>query len=305
MPKAKFSVENSEKQRLDEVIASQLSITRSQAKKWIEHGFVQLNGERIAKAGTIVKAGDEIIVDEPDAENPTAVNEPLEIIFENAEMIITNKPAGICTHPDANHRTDSLLQRVLAYTPLSSVGLPDRPGVIHRLDKDTSGLVIFAKTDAAHHQLTNIFAERKIVKHYLTMVHGGSKLPNSGTIEAPLSRNARDRKKMNVSASDNAKHAISHFTVLKRLPSATVLDVKIETGRTHQIRVHFSAIGHPVVGDAMYGNLRLDASLEKSLGQKIPRMILHAQNVDFILPRETNARSFTAKVPEDIRPFLA
>ncbi len=305
MEKAKRVVSIDAKQRLDDFVAREFGVTRSQAKQWIGSDSVFVNGTLQSKAGVLVKAGDVLEITLPTEHNPAAaVEKPLVIIFENADLIIVDKPAGIVTHPDANHQSDSLVQRVLAHTSLSSVGLPERPGVVHRLDKDTSGLVIFAKTDEAHHALTKIFADRKIAKYYLALVHGGGKLPDSGTIEAPIDRNPRDRKKMDVSASDKAKHAISHFTVLQRFPHATLVEVKIETGRTHQIRVHFAAIGHPVVGDITYGNAKLDRQLEKTIGKKIPRLLLHAERLRFVLPGESEEQEFTAEMPEELRLLL-
>ncbi len=306
MEKAKQVVVSESKQRLDDFVAAHFSITRSQSKKLIEQKMVLLNDEVVSKAGSLVKNGDCVVVTLPDKIQPSLASDlPLSIVFENANLLIVDKPAGIVTHPDAHYQSDSLVQRVLAHTALSSIGLPERPGVVHRLDKDTSGLVIFAKNDAAHLALTKIFADRKIAKYYVALVHGGSKLPDSGTINSPIDRNPRDRKKMDVSASDKARHALSHFTVLQRFPQATLVEVKIETGRTHQIRVHFSAINHPVVGDVTYGNSKLDRQLEKILEHKIPRMILHAQRLQFVLPGEQEAREFVAEAPPDIASFLA
>jgi len=305
MEKKKFSPQRSAKCRLDQIVAKYCDVSRSQAKKWLDSGLVTVNGVPEKKAGFIVKAVDTIEVAIPEKIIPTkALGHELEIIYENAGLIIVSKPAGIVTHPDAHYQTDSLLQRVLAHSKLSSIGLPDRPGVVHRLDKDTSGLVIFAKTDQAHRELTAIFADRKIEKYYIALVHGGSKLPDSGSIDSPISRHIHDRKKMDVSASEKAKHAVSHFTVLERFLQATLLSVRIETGRTHQIRVHFSAIGFPVVGDSTYGNAKLDQALSQAVQTKIPRLFLHAQRLKFTIPGETVEREFVAEIPEELEKFM-
>lgn len=265
-----------------------------------------VNGTRPIKAGMVLKAADLIEVTLADAK-PKATAAPLPppvIIFADNAVVVADKPAGIVTHLDAAHQTDSLSERVQAQFSLAAIGAPLRPGIVHRLDKDTSGVVILARTDAAYYGLTHAFANRSVRKEYLALLHGGQKLPDQGTIEAPIARHSLKRQQMTVSSSNSAKPAVSHFWVLERFGDTTLVRVRIETGRTHQIRVHFAAIGYPVVKDVTYGNAKLDISLEKKLGIPLPRLFLHAEKLALVLPDEIEQREFTAELPKDLAKVL-
>ncbi len=288
--------------RIDDFLSKNFDLTRSQAKKYITKGLVTRNTASVRKAGEVIKEGEIITLHIPEEISAPSSTKPVTIIFENDEYVVVNKPAGIATHPDETYRHDTLVQRVLRHCRLSSIGLPNRPGVVHRIDKDTSGLLIFAKTNAAHLYFTGLFASRKIEKNYITLVHGTS-LPDSGTIDSPIERDPKNRKKMSVSARKNAKHAVSHFQILQRFAHTSLLNVHIETGRTHQIRVHLSAIGSPIVGDPVYGNVKLDTILEKKYG-KIPRLFLHAQSLKFIPPHKKKEQEFHAEIPPELNIFL-
>jgi 23S rRNA pseudouridine1911/1915/1917 synthase len=283
-------------------------ITRSQIKKWISAGNVSLkyaNGrkEMVTKAGKLLSREDIVIVRFPDVLSfVPQKNKPLSILFEDNEFIIVCKPAGIPTHPDNVHKEDTLVQRVLAYCSLSDIGLPHRPGVIHRLDKDTSGIILFAKTNAAHQYFSRVFSDRLVKKQYLALVHGVH-IPDSGTIDSPIVRDGINRKKMCVSSGKNSKYAVTHFDVLERFSTTTFVKVLIETGRTHQIRVHFSSIGHPIVGDVIYGNILLDKKVYKKCGEEF-RLFLHAESLTFVPPREKKEKTFLAELRKDIQKML-
>lgn len=256
-----------------------------------------------SKAGEKLSKGDEILLSLPEESTPEVSEIALEnILYEDENCIVVNKPAEIVTHPDATHIHDSLLQRILAHCELSSIGLPDRPGVVHRLDKDTSGVIVFAKNDEAHIYISNLFASRETKKHYLALVHGKG-LPQEGTIDSPITRDTRNRKKMTVSASDKAKYAVSHFEILEQFADSTLVKVNIETGRTHQIRVHLSSIGHPIVGDPVYGNPKLDALFEKKYTE-IPRLLLHAYSLAFVPFSQKSEKEFVAALAGDFEGVL-
>jgi 23S rRNA pseudouridine1911/1915/1917 synthase len=288
--------------RLDVFLERCFGVTRSQAKKWISAKCVQRDGETATKAGEKVKAGQIIRVSVPDEHPVEASSEPIDILLETDDVVVVNKPAGIATHPDETYRTDTLVQRVLSRSQLSSIGAPERPGVVHRLDKDTSGVIVFAKNNAAHLSLTESFSKRKVEKIYLALVHGTG-LPNSGTIDSPIMRDAGERKKMTVSDSKNAKHAVSHFEGVERFMNTIFVRVKIETGRTHQIRVHFSAIGHPLVGDKTYGNKKLDEAFQKKYGI-LPRLFLHAEKLSFPDPKTKKQIECRVDIAEDLEECL-
>lgn len=309
------------KMRLDAFLAEYCSVTRSQVKKWVEKKYItriqkkknsfsenhlssSVGEEKyITKAGEKLFTNDIIILTLPEETSPQVSEIALKnIIYEDDFCIVVNKPAGIVTHPDTTHTNDSVLQRVLAHCELSSIGVPDRPGVVHRLDKDTSGVMVFAKTDDSHMYLSNLFSSRKTKKYYLALVHGKN-LPQEGTIDSPIVRDGRNRKKMTVSSSDKAKHAVSHFKVLEQFANCTLVKVHIETGRTHQIRVHFSSIGHPIVGDPIYGNKKHDELFAKKVA-KIPRLLLHAHSLAFVLFSQKSEKEFIAELAEDFQEIL-
>ncbi len=283
---------------MDEFVSDAFGISRSQVKKLIADGVVLVNSELPSKAGCKLKTGDSVEVELFVPENPT-VNKDLprpQVIFENDSFIVVNKPAGVVTHCDTNHKTDAMTLRLLNSTSLSSIGAPLRPGVVHRLDKDTSGVMAFAKTDAAHRTFEQLFATRKVAKTYLALCHG-SHLPQIGTIDSPIIRDTRDRKKMTVSANLKARNAVSHFEVLEQLGNGIALvKVDIETGRTHQIRVHLAALNAPVLGDDLYSNQKLDEKI-RHIAKKNWRLFLHSHRLAFAF-NCINEQEFIVEMPD-------
>ena len=264
------------KKRLDDAVAALFLISKSAAKKAIAEKRILKNKNFPKKAGEKVSENDEIVFQKPEKKEQKMCSNlpPPKILFENDDFLIAEKPAGIATHFDQNH-ADCLVARLLAAgKTLSPVGAPDRPGVVHRLDKDTSGILIFAKNEKSHFSFQNLFANRKIKKTYLARVFG-AKIPDAGTIDSPIGRDARDRQKMTVLPENVGKNARTHFSVISRGKTSALLKIDLETGRTHQIRVHLAAIGHPVVGDKKYGDAKKDAK------RKSPRLFLHAEKLEF------------------------
>src|SRR5919199_5078212 len=240
-------------ERLDRWISSRVAdISRSYAQNLVRAGDVYVNGE-VAKPARRVHTGDRVELLLPPVEAPpqlTPAYVPVPIVYEDEDIIVFDKPAGMVTHPAPGHEHGTLVNALKALRPDLKLTPIERPGVVHRLDKDTSGLIVVAKNDAARRFLLKQWQERNVVKRYLALVHGV--IPEEvGTINAPISRDLNNRKRMGIVAS--GRPAISHFRVLERFLEATLLLVTIETGRTHQIRVHLNFIGHPVVGDQLYG----------------------------------------------------
>jgi 23S rRNA pseudouridine1911/1915/1917 synthase len=239
-------------ERLDVWVAQQMDISRSQVKQLVDGGLVLVNGGKV-KAGYRLKAGDEVLVTIPPLQE-TAVrpeNIPLEIIYQDAHLAIVNKPKGLVVHPAAGNWEGTLVNALLYHLDdLAGIGGKLRPGIVHRLDKDTSGLMIVAKHDEAHRYLAGQLKQRRIHRHYIALVHGQVK-HDKGTIEAPIGRHPKDRKRMAVV--EGGRPAVTHFTVEERFHLHTLLECRLETGRTHQIRVHLSAVNHPIVGDQVYG----------------------------------------------------
>ncbi len=245
-------VEEGARERLDVWVAQQIDLSRSQVKQLIDEGFVVVNGEGV-KAGYRLRAGDEVQVTVPPPQEIAVKPEniPLEIIYQDSHLAIVNKPKGLVVHPAAGNWEGTLVNALLYHLDdLAGIGGELRPGIVHRLDKDTSGLMIVAKHDEAHRYLASQLKQRRIRRHYLALVHGQVK-QEQGTIDAPIGRHPKDRKRMAVV--EGGRAAVTHFTVLERFPRHTLLECRLETGRTHQIRVHLSAIHHPIVGDPVYG----------------------------------------------------
>jgi 23S rRNA pseudouridine1911/1915/1917 synthase len=257
--------------RLDQFIAKKLPATsRSRIQKFVDEGFAKLNGKVCSKAARKVLHNDIVELDIPAPKKTEILREDiaLDVVYEDKDLIVINKPAGMVVHPAQGHRSGTLVNALLGHCKdLSGIGGVERPGIVHRLDKETSGLIVIAKNDNAHSVLSNAFKNRRIEKKYLALVHGIVK-EDKGTICSPIGRSQSDRKKMAVielksekDVNDNAKKhrksksrsAVTHFTVLKRFKDKTLLELKLETGRTHQIRVHLSHAGYPIVGDKIYG----------------------------------------------------
>lgn len=291
----KLTLRNETKERLDGVLAQNLKISRSQAQKWIKKGLIRVN-KKSTKASRKVNRHDEIAYLRPRLVLSELKPEPipLEILFEDKNLLVINKPAGMVVHPDeTGHHSGTVVHAALAHAEqLSGIGCIKRPGIVHRLDKDTSGVLMIAKNDTTHQKLCKLFYDRKVKKTYVTLVKGTPK-SQSGRIEVPLSRSGTNRKKMAVSY--QGRNAITKFEILMNYGSVSLLKVNIETGRTHQIRVHLASIGHPVVGDPLYGDKKLNEKFNK-LGLK--RQFLHAKIL------EIDDQKFTATLPQDLLKIL-
>lgn len=293
-------------QRLDHYIALvKPDLTRSFIQKLIKNGHVFVNQKKQVKTSFKVSEGDELIVDIPSIKeigiHPEDI--PLEVIYEDADMLVINKPAGMVVHPTDHgaHVSGTLVNAVLAYSKdsLSGIGGEKRPGIVHRLDKDTSGLIMVAKNDRAHHSLSKQIHDRKVTKHYLALLKG--RLSHSeGSIEAPLEKSHGDTD-VHISNRKKAKYALTHYKVLEEKDGYSLVDVQIITGRTHQIRVHFASIGHSVCGDSMYGDKLLNETL-KNFG--LTRQFLHAVYLKFRLPSTDQPTELNAPLPDDLKKVL-
>ncbi|MGT2924021.1 RluA family pseudouridine synthase [Streptococcus caviae] len=273
--------------RLDKALSDLTELSRSQAGEQIKAGLVLVNG-RAQKAKYAVKAGDVVIYELPQEEilDCPPQDLPLDIIYEDADVAVVNKPQGMVVHPSAGHPTGTLVNALLFHIKdLSTINGVVRPGIVHRIDKDTSGLLMIAKNDQAHQFLADELKEKKSLRQYLAIVHGN--LPNDrGVIEAPIGRSDKDRKKQAVTA--KGKPALTHFQVVERLGDYTLVKLTLETGRTHQIRVHMAYIGHPVAGDPLYAPKKT----LKGQGQ-----FLHAETLAFTHPVSGQLMRFSAEVP--------
>ncbi len=281
--------------RLDVLVAEGCGATRSQAAKWIAAGLCAVNGTAARKAGTAVKQGDAIEVDIPEAAPSAAQKEniPVSILYQDADIAVVDKPCGMVVHPAGGRETGTLVNALLyALDGLSGIGGVMRPGIVHRLDMDTSGILLVAKNDQAHLSLSKQLKDRSIGKRYLAVVEGEMK-EAEGLIDQPIGRSKRDRKKMAVTP--DGRPSQTEWRVLERLFRATLLDVHILTGRTHQIRVHMQSAHHPVAGDPVYG---------LKGGVKVPRMMLHAHTLAFTHPRTGERMTFTAPPPAEFEEAL-
>lgn len=295
--------------RLDVVIASRLcNFSRSFLAHLITSGGITVRG-KIMKPGYRVKSGERIdgIIPPPEPLTFRPEPIPIEILFEDELMLVINKQPGLVVHPAPGHTSGTLVNALLYYCPtLGGIGGKIRPGIVHRLDKETSGVMVVAKTDAAHHHLAGQFKARKVQKHYLALVHGHVK-EDSGTVALSIGRHPVDRKKMST-RSRRARGAETRWKVRERFNAATLLALDLKTGRTHQIRVHCAAIGHPVIGDAVYGGRRRQHFSGR--GQNIPvqttasRQMLHAHHLQFFHPADGAPLSFRAPLPIDMADLI-
>ncbi len=292
-------VESDLPQRLDKFLVAQLpQHSRARLQGLIRLGQVLVNGKPAAKSGQLLEAGAVIEVRVPPAEATDLVPEniKLDIIFENQDVIMVNKPAGMVVHPAAGHARGTLVHAALGHAPeIEGVGGELRPGVVHRLDKDTSGLIILAKNERAQRDLQEQFQKREIDKSYIALVDGRPSTPN-GRIEAPIGRDPRERKRMAVVRAAKGRAAVSEYRILEEFAQHTLLEVNPHTGRTHQIRVHLAFIGCPVVGDRVYGR--------RSPSLPLTRQFLHAARLGLRLPSETKMRYFEAALPADLQQVL-
>jgi len=276
--------------RLDQYLAKvKPDLTRSFIQKLIKGGSVFINSKKVTKTAHKLKESDELIVIIPSIKEIGIQAEkiPLDIVYEDTDIVVVNKPAGMVVHPTDHgaHVSGTLVNAVLYHCKdLSGIGGEKRPGIVHRLDKNTSGLIIVAKHDKAHNHIAKQIHDRTIEKRYITLLKGHLS-PKEGSIEAPLEK-THGEKDMRVSGRKKAKYALTHYKIKKHVGDYSLVEVQIVTGRTHQIRVHFASIGHPVCGDEMYGQkseVRSDKSELKELG--LSRQFLHAAKLKFRLPK--------------------
>lgn len=291
-------------QRLDQALAAIFTeITRSQLQQWIEEGRVQLN-DHVPRKRDKVKAGDrvEILVPPPAEAVWQAQAIPLDIVHEDADILVINKPPGLVVHPGAGNPEGTLLNALLNHAP-KLAALP-RAGIVHRLDKDTSGLMVVAKTERARQNLIEQLQEHSVEREYLTIVNGV--MVAGGTIEAPIGRHRTHRTRMAVSA--HGKPAVSHYRVIKKYRAHTLVQVRLESGRTHQIRVHMAHLHYPVVGDPVYGGrLKIPAGAGEHLKEILRgfrRQALHALKLSLIHPGTGKRVQWTTQAPEDMRNLM-
>ena len=290
--------------RLDRYLAELWpDLSRSRLQRLIADGAVSLNGAP-AKASCQVRGGDQIavVVPSPSPLSVSAEDIPLQVIYEDQDLVVIDKPAGLVVHPAPGHLSGTLVNALLAHCPdLAGIGGVERPGIVHRLDKDTSGLMVVAKNERAHQSLTRQIKERTVTKRYLALVHGELR-PPEGTIDAPIGRDPRNRQRMGVVVDGRA--ASSAYTTLQRLGPYSLVEVQIHTGRTHQIRVHLAHVGHPVVGDPVYGRKGKGVA-DLPGGRVLGRQFLHAAVLGFRLPSSGEYREFRCDLPADLRAVLA
>lgn len=273
--------------RLDKALADLTELSRSQANEAIKNGNILVNGKAV-KAKYSVKEGDLVTYDlpEPEVLEYEAEDIPLDIVYEDDDVAVVNKPQGMVVHPSVGHTSGTLVNALMYHIhDLSSINGVVRPGIVHRIDKDTSGLLMIAKNDRAHQALAEELKDKKSLRKYLAIVHGNIS-NDRGVIEAPIGRSEKDRKKQTVTA--KGKPAVTHFKVLERFGNYTLVELTLETGRTHQIRVHMAYIGHPVAGDPLYGPRKT----LKGNGQ-----FLHAQTLGFTHPTTGESLRFSVEPP--------
>ncbi|ASA23537.1 RluA family pseudouridine synthase [Paenibacillus donghaensis] len=290
------SGENS-RERIDKYIteAWEEDISRSQVQLWITDGHVTVNGGPV-KANYKLFEGDvvTVIVPEPEVTDLIAEDIPLEVVYEDSDLIVVNKPRGMVVHPAVGHPSGTLVNALMYHCKdLSGISGEIRPGIVHRIDKDTSGLIMAAKNDAAHASLSAQLKEHSVTRRYIAVVQGNL-THDQGTVDAPIGRDAHDRKMYTVTQK-NSKKSITHFKVLERFGDCTLVELQLETGRTHQIRVHMKFIGHPLLGDPIYG---------RSKSAVITGQALHAAVLGFVHPSTGEYKEFSVPLPTDLEEVL-
>ena len=313
----------SDGERLDRVLAARVDgVSRSRLQALVREGAVTLDGATIGDPGRRVKPGETYVValPEPVPAEPQGEAIPLAVVYEDDDLIVIDKPAGLVVHPAAGHESGTLVNALISHCgdSLSGIGGVRRPGIVHRLDKDTSGLLVVAKSDAAHQGLAAQFqahgADGRLERRYLALIWGAP-LRQNGTVDAPLARSRASRTKIAVTRLEDGRHAITHFERLavfaddRAKPIASLVALTLETGRTHQIRVHLAHIGHPVMGDPLYGTGfktsagRLGPAAAEALGM-LDRQALHAAHLGFIHPISGEPLSFDSPLPDDLNRLL-
>lgn len=290
---------NGQEERLDKFLVTHFpEYTRSRLQALIKDGKVKINEQPVAKTGFLLTGGDQVEITIP-APQPAAIvpeNIPLTVLYENDDLVVIDKPAGMVVHPAAGHAQGTLVNAVLAHDPeLEGIGGEIRPGIVHRLDKNTSGIILVAKNDATLHWLQDQFRMRKVTKIYLALSDGHPRTP-VGRIEASIGRDTTQRKQMAIVPDQKGRSAVSEYRVLEQFPDHTLFEVHPETGRTHQIRLHLAFIGCPIVADTVYG--RRNPSIP------LTRHFLHASRLTIILPGEKIPRTFESVLPPDLQTVL-
>lgn len=301
-----IAVDEGDGSRLDAWLAGRLPLSRSRVVQLIEAGMVMLNGE-VPRKSAVPAAGDRILVrippPDPSPLTPEAI--PLDILYQDSDLLVIDKPAGLVVHPAPGHRSGTLVNALLhGVSDLSGVGGVLRPGIVHRLDRDTSGLMLVAKNDAAHRALAEDLRRRRVTRRYLAAAWGHL-AQKELTVDAPIGRHSTDRKRMAVV--DSGRAAVTHLRVLERWRAADLVQAQLESGRTHQIRVHLAHLGHPVVGDAVYGAGRERGfsgsarAWAAELARRVPRQFLHAAELRFVHPSTGEEMRFESALPEELR----
>lgn len=292
--------------RLDRALADASGLSRERIKALMDEGRVELAGKPAAQAAFKPAAGTAFVIRVPKAAPSAAEAQdiPLNVVFEDAHLIVVDKPAGLVVHPAAGNLDGTLVNALLHHCrgQLSGIGGVVRPGIVHRIDKDTSGLLVVAKTDTAHEGLARQFADHSIHRAYHA-VTAGVPVPGKGTIRGAIGRSGHDRKKMALVADDRGKHAVTHYRTLEVLSGAALIECRLETGRTHQVRVHLASTGHALLGDPVYG--RAPAQLKPVLDRlQFRRQALHAAELGFVHPVTGDVVSFGSKTPVDLRQLI-
>lgn len=294
--------------RLDTYLASELSsLSRSQIKRLIDEGRVATGSGKRLKGGQKLKGTEtlEVIIPEPEPIEALPENIPLTILYEDSSIIVIDKPAGMVVHPAAGHFEGTLVNALLFHCrDLSGIGGKLRPGIVHRLDKDTSGVMMATKNDQAHHIMANQFRTHTIIRKYKALVYGH--MDEEGTIDLPLGRHFRDRKK--ISVVEGGRRAVTRWRVLRSYRGISLLELTLETGRTHQIRVHLSKTGHPIVGDRQYGSDKRSKEIPSQVVRKkigsLKRQALHAYLLGFKHPASGKQMEFTSPLPDDMEGII-
>lgn len=297
--------------------ARRLALSRTRLKGLIEAGYVTVDGQVVRAAATklIAEGTIEVEAPPPDESRPVAQELPLNIVFEDQHLLVLDKPAGLVVHPAAGHEDGTLVNALIAHCgdSLSGIGGVRRPGIVHRLDKDTSGLLVVAKTDAAHQGLSALFADHgrtgSLVREYRALVWGTPPM-RQGTVDAPLGRHPRQREKMAVVSPEQGRHAVTHWRLEQRFGPVSLVSCRLETGRTHQIRVHLTHIGHPILGDSVYGAgfknkaAQLSQQGRRALEQ-LGRQALHAAKLGFVHPITGEELLFDSPLPTDFANLIS
>jgi len=293
--------------RLDQFVVRQIpGESRSQIQNWIRKGYIQANGKQV-KTGYLTRINDHIELRIPQSlpDQPFPEDIPLNIIYEDSHLAVIDKPAGLVCHAGAGVHSGTLVNALLHRMSTLSTGDPARPGIVHRLDKFTSGIMLVAKNNMAHRQLAQQFKNRQVKKEYVALVHGVPS-PSSGTIDSPIGRDPRNRKKMSTCA-HRTRTAVTHYVVVENYGYISLLKIRIETGRTHQIRVHLAQKGHPIVGDFLYGGNRtknLPADLLDAV-KELHRPFLHSRHLEFHHPLTGELVSFNSPLALELQRFLS